>query len=128
LILSFVSEAIEHVQAGYGAYVSYGEVLEVGETNQSAWYSDQEGAPVQRTTDVDPSTQEVSRADLAEALLEGSPDVTPLSDPGRSGAHGEREEAAQQGGQDQPRQANGRSRRLDDAMLETDAEDLDSEG
>jgi hypothetical protein len=124
----FVSEAIEHVQAGYGAYVSYGEVLEVGETTQAAWYSDQEGAPVQRTADVDPSTQEVSRADLAETLLEESPDVTPLSDPGRSSAHGGRGEAAQQGRQDQPRGANGRGRRLDDAMLETDAEDLDSEG
>lgn len=123
----FVSEAIEHVQAGYGAYASYGEIAEEGETTQTAWYSDQDGAPVQKTAEVDPATHEVSRADLVEGVLEESPDVTPLSDPEHSSSHGGREEAAQ-GRQDSPRHAPSHDRGLDDAMLETDADDLDSEG
>jgi len=41
----FVSEAVEHVQAGYGDFASYGEAIEEGETYQTAWYSEQEALP-----------------------------------------------------------------------------------
>jgi hypothetical protein len=128
----FVQEAIEHVQAGYGAYASYGEVEEEGETQPTAWYSDQEGTPVQKTTEVDPSTGEVSRASLAEAVLEDgtterATNVTPSVDSGLGSSRVETAKGAQARPNrlDQERAQDGH---LDDAMMETDADDLDSEG